>query len=52
MTLTFILDLDQVRVNHSKYLGHRSFHLRVIVRTDIHTLPIDCSTWTTKVVDN
>jgi len=54
MTLTFELDRDNVEMNQrAKYLGQRSFSLKVIVRTQTHTHtrhPTYCSTWTTKVV--
>jgi len=36
----------------AKYLGHRSFHLKVTVRTHTHTHPTQCSTWTTKLLGN
>jgi len=34
-TLTYKLELDRVKLNHTKYLGHRSFHLTVIIETQI-----------------
>jgi len=38
MTLAFEDDLDGVRVNQqAKYLGQRSFHLKLIVHTHRHT---------------
>jgi len=51
MTLTFENDLDSVNMNQrAKYVGRRSFSLKVIVRKQTHTHGTDCSTWTTKVV--
>jgi len=38
MALTFEDDLNRVVVNHhAKYIGQRSFRLKVIVRTERHT---------------
>jgi len=36
--------------HHTKYLGHRSFHLKVAicVRAQTNSDPTDCTTWTTK----
>jgi len=52
MTLTFEHDIDYVKMNQlAKYLGQRSFSLKVIARTHRHTHSwTNCSTWTTKVV--
>ena len=50
-TLTFERDLDSVSVNHyAKYLGQRSFYLKINLRTHRHTRPINCSTWATIVI--
>ena len=50
MTLTFEIKPEIVKMNQRvKYLGQRSFSLKVIVRTHSHT---DCSTWITKVIGN
>jgi len=50
MTLTLEPDLDMFNMNqHAKYLRHRSFCLKVTVRTyrqtDRHYTPKECSTW-------
>ena len=38
MVMTFESDLDRVKMNqHAKYLGQRSFRLKVIVLTHIRT---------------
>jgi len=37
---------------HAKYLGQRSFHTKIIVRTHRHTQRTDCSTRATKVIGN
>ena len=51
MTVTFELDLDRAKMNRlAKYLGHRSYSLKVIIGRHTHALRTDCSTWTTKLV--
>jgi len=51
MTLTFEPDLDSVKMNQQyKYLGQFSYSLKAIVRTHRHIQPVNCPTWTTKVV--
>jgi len=53
MTLTFYLNLDEVKMNrHPKYLGQRSFCSKLIVHTDKHIELTDCCIWSTEVVDN
>lgn len=55
VVLAFERGLDKVKViQHSKYLGQRSFYAKVIVptHTHTHTQRIACCIWTTKMIAN
>jgi len=46
MTLTIELGLDNVKLNQrAKYAAQSSFRWKVVVRTNKHTKPTDCFTW-------